>query len=273
MMNILFWNIKKKDTFTSTITDIVKEECVDIVAFAELPNGKELFFEQELIKADSSFKYLPPIKPTKVEVFYRYGVVNIIPAYDGKRINVNRIHSPIDNNDYYICFCHLKDAYTTDRNQLPGYARRVMDELLEFEKGVKSKRTIICGDFNMDPYDQAMLECDSFNAMQTALLAMKRQRNVEGSSYEMFYNPMWGLLGDLHGRDVPGTFYYSPSEPIQTFWHLIDQVIIRPDVIPVFVKQRLKIVTKGKTYNLLNRNNNISDKYSDHLPILFTLNI
>lgn len=272
-MNILFWNIKKKDTFTNTIVEIVKEEAVDIVAFAELPSGKELFFESELKKAHPSFKRLLPIKPTKVEVFYKDGAVDITNAYDGKRISVNRIHSSIDGNDYFITFCHLKDAYSTDRNQLPGYARHTVKELLEFEDTARSKRTIVCGDFNMDPYEQSMLECDGFNAMMTSNLAMKRRRNVEDDSYELFYNPMWGLYGDLHGQDVSGTYYHAPSEPIQAYWHIIDQVILRPDVIPVFDKQQLKIVTKGQHYNLLNSNNNISDHYSDHLPIKFTLNI
>lgn len=272
-MNILFWNINKKDTFINTIAEIVREEDIDIVAFAEFPQGRDAAFVRELKQVAPSFKHLEPFSPGKVEIFYKDGLVDISNIYNGRRITVDKVHSSIDNEDYYFVFCHLKDATMTDKKQLPGYARHTVKEIVGFEKDYRSKRTIVCGDFNMDPYESSMLEHDGFNAMQTTAIAMKRQRNVEGESYEMFYNPMWGLYGDLHAQDVSGTYYYAPGIPIQPYWHIIDQVILRPDVIPVFDKRLLKIVSKGQNYNLLNRNSNISDQYSDHLPIKFTLNI
>lgn len=272
-MNILFWNIKKKANVTTILSEIIREENIDIVAFAEFPLGSVDVFKNELLNVNPSFNYLTPFRPGKVEIFYIDGTVDIVNSYNGKRISVNKVHSNIDNEDYYFVFCHLKDALMTDRAQLPSYARFTVKEIINFENEVRSKRTIVCGDFNMNPYEQAMLEVDGFNAMLTSSIALKRTRNVEGQSYEMFYNPMWGLFGDLHNQDVSGTFYHAPGEPIQQFWHIIDQVIMRPDVIPVFDKQQLKIVTKGQNYNLLNRNNNISNHYSDHLPLKFTLNI
>lgn len=272
-MNILFWNINKKDTFIKTIAEIVREENIDIVAFAEFPQGSDAAFERELVRVSSSFKHLEPVTPGKVEIFYKAGVVDISYAYNGRRITIDRVHSRIDHEDYYFAFCHLKDSLITDKKQLPGYARHTVREIVDFEKEYRSKRTIVCGDFNMDPYEPSMLEHDGFNAMLTSAIAMKHQRNVEGQSFEMFYNPMWGLYGDLYAQDVADTYYYAPGQPIQPYWHIIDQVILRPDVIPVFDKSQLKIVAKGQNYNLLNRNDNISDLYSDHLPIKFTLNI
>lgn len=272
-MNILFWNINKKYTFIKTIAEIVREEDIDIVAFAEFPEGYVAAFEHELTNVHPSVKHLVPVTPGKVELFYKDATVDITPSYNGRRITVDKVHSKLDNEDYYFVFCHLKDALMTDKNQLPGYARHTVKEITGFENDVRSKRTIVCGDFNMDPYEQAMLEHDGFNAMQTSSIAMKRRRNVEDDSFEMFYNPMWGLYGDLHGQDVSGTYYYAPGQPIQQYWHIIDQVIMRPDVIPVFDKSQLKIVAKGCNYNLLNRNDSISTQYSDHLPIKFNLNI
>lgn len=272
-MNVLFWNIKKKDAFMNTIVDIVKEEKIDLIAFAEFPLHQKDNFEQMLGKAIPGFMYLDPIKPNKIELFYRKGTVEISNAYDGERICVNKVYSAIEGNSYNLIFCHLKDSYSTDRSQLAGFTRLIVKEILEYEEMENNKRTLICGDFNMDPYESGMLEYDGFNAMQTGALAMKKYRNVNGKAYQMFYNPMWGLMGDLHGREVPGTFYYAPSQPIQSYWHLLDQVIMRPDVIPVFDKKKLKIVTSGKHYNLLNSNNNINKSYSDHLPIKFHLKI
>lgn len=54
-MNALFWNIKKKDTFTNTIVNIVREEDIDLIAFAEFPPMQQSFFEQELRKAHADY--------------------------------------------------------------------------------------------------------------------------------------------------------------------------------------------------------------------------
>ena len=273
-MNVLFWNLCRKDSFTNVIADIIRDEEIDLVAFAEFPKGKELFFESELRAVDKSFTYLEPIADNRrIDVFYKSGIVDIINSFGGERIIVDRIHSSANGQDYYIVFCHLRDARNVSKEQLAGFAREIVKEILDFEKEKDNHHLIVCGDFNMNPYDNAMIEHDSFNAMQTAALANKCNRNVYGKPYLLFYNPMWGLFGDLHGQDVPGTYYYAPSIPIQPYWHILDQVIMRPEVINVFDKKQLKIVTKGPSYNLLNANNNICHKYSDHLPIKFTLNI
>ena len=85
---------------------------------------------------------------------------------------------------------------------------------------------------------------------------------------------MWGCLGDNGKGGIPGTIYHNPSNSIQYFWNMFDQVLIRPDIIPYFDNDSLKIVTSGKSYNLLNANGRIdSERISDHLPIMFNLKI
>lgn len=120
-----------------------------MVAFAEFPPNQQYFFEQELKKVSANYKYLVPVRPNKIELYYIDGSVDISNAYDGKRINVNKVHSALDGNDYHLIFCHLRDAYSTDINQLSGFARPIVKEILEYEEIEHSKRTLICGDFNM----------------------------------------------------------------------------------------------------------------------------
>ena len=272
-MNFLFWNIKRKDSFFNTIIDIVVEEDIDVIAFAEFPDGQQTVFKDLLVHNGIPFHYLSPIRTNKVELFYKAGKVNISRAYDGERISVSKIQSQVDHNDYLLVFCHLSSKLYSDKEQQSHLCRYIVNEITTYESSVNNFRTLVCGDFNMDPFDSGMKLCDGFNAMMTASLASKIIRKVCNKEYKLFYNPMWGLYGDLHGGDVPGTYIYASTEPIHQYWHMLDQVIMRPDVIPVFDKRQLRIVTKGHRYNLLNRNNNISNHYSDHLPIKFTLNI
>lgn len=274
-MNFLFWNIQKKDSFLKTIQDIVKEEEIDLVAFAEFPEGEVAVFESELKKVAGEYKYLQPYKDCKIEIFYKEGLVNVSNALVGERISANKIISAVDNNTYILVFCHVWSKLYLDSSQQNYQVPMLVDEIKEFEKTEKCENTIVCGDFNMDAFQDGMLLCSGFNAMMTSDIANMRIRKVYNKEFSMFYNPMWGLYGDVHGNGVSGTYYYSNArKPVHQYWHMLDQVIMRPNVIPVFDKKSLKIISKGKTYNLLNAKGIIDKrKYSDHLPIKFTLSI
>lgn len=70
---------------------------------------------------------------------------------------------------------------------------------------------------------------------------------------------------------------------INPYWHLLDQVLISPDLINNYVKDSFEIITTFGLTNLLKQSNkrqgtkmkrNILDKqFSDHLPITFQLKI
>ena len=67
--------------------------------------------------------------------------------------------------------------------------------------------------------------------------------------------------------------YYVNAVTNEYFWYIFDQVIIRPSLLDDFDNTKLRILTKGKTYDLLVNNGSIDLKYSDHLPISFTINL
>ena len=81
---------------------------------------------------------------------------------------------------------------------------------------------------------------------------------------------MWGFLGN---GVVSGTMYYNSSDHINYFWHMYDQVLLRPELIPFFDDKGLEIVTNIGSENLLSDIGIVNKKYSDHLPIIFTLKI
>ena len=273
-MNFLFWNIHKKNSFFNTIADIVREEDIDVMAFAEFPVGDELAFEALLKGHDTSFAYLAPNRKGKIELYYKDGRVNLDNAYDGARVSAKTIKSEVNGLTYQLVFCHIWDRWNMPENQQNYLVPDVVDEIKDFEKNSQNTLTLVCGDFNMDAYSEGMLLHNGFNAMMTSNIAKEKTRRVNKKDYDMFYNPMWGLYGDVHGHDAAGTYYIRDYKPVHQYWHIVDQVIMRPDVIDVFEKDSLKIVAKGHTYNLLNSKGTINNiDYSDHLPIKFKLNI
>jgi hypothetical protein len=132
-------------------------------------------------------------------------------------------------------------------------------------------RTVVVGDLNVNPFDQGLISSVALNAVMTKNLAATGVRTVKSRSYPLFYNPMWSFFGDGHGGPG-GTYYYGRAEHETHFWHLFDQVLIRPSLVGSFRNKELKILTSVKSVNLLNQRGQPNrNTGSDHLPILFSL--
>jgi hypothetical protein len=126
------------------------------------------------------------------------------------------------------------------------------------------------GDFNLDPFDQALVSTNGFHAVLSRAVAARQQRKVSGKSYDFFYNPMWGRMGDgSHGP--PGSHYYSSTEHVAYFWHSFDQVLLRPSLLHEFDDQSLMVLTHIGKESLLKHGIPDKVKYSDHLPLLFSI--
>jgi len=130
-------------------------------------------------------------------------------------------------------------------------------------------RTIILGDLNMNPFDPAMVGADGLHAVSARSVAAEGSRIVQGHRRKFFYNPMWHYMGDA-GAKPAGTYFYRSSTYLSYFWNTFDQVLLRPPLMNYFQDDALRIVTdiRGK---LLFRNGRISNDYSDHLPIIVTI--
>ncbi|MBV7339064.1 hypothetical protein KFU94_64775 [Chloroflexi bacterium TSY] len=84
---------------------------------------------------------------------------------------------------------------------------------------------------------------------------------------------MWSLSGDI-SPGPPGTYYFHPSGYSSYYWHIFDQLLIRPDLLEFFDHNTLKVVdTDGEKSLLLD--NGTPDKFqtSDHLPLLFQIEL
>ncbi len=266
-MKFLFWNIHKNANALPSLRKIVLEEGVDVIGVAEFPQ------ECAINKDAKLYSYLTPfVDKEKVKIFYRNSRVNIINKKNGQFVDIKQITSL--GRKISLIFCHLPSKINCKEDDQLLRAIAVNREINEYElTNAKNRMTIVCGDFNMNPFDKGMVHCKAFHAVMDRRIAMAQHRKVLGTDYNFFYNPMWGCLGDNGKGGIPGTIYYNPSNSIQYFWNMFDQVLIRPDIIPYFDNDSLKIVTSGKSYNLLNANGRINGKISDHLPIMFNLKI
>ena len=270
-MKFLFWNIHKNINAISYLHNIVREEEIDVVGIAEYP--QEYTTDNVLRSYPRTFLYLKPIVDNeKVKIFYRNSRVNIANKMNRRFVTVKQISSL--GRKVSLIFCHLPSKINCNEDEQLSRAIAINREINEYEQtNANSRLTIVCGDFNMNPFEKGMVHCEAFHAVMDKRIAMRRSRTVLDTDYYFFYNPMWSCFGDSGKGGIPGTYFFNSSNSIQYFWNMFDQVLIRPELIPYFDNESLKIVTIGKSYNLLNIDGRINTSISDHLPIMFNLKI
>jgi endonuclease/exonuclease/phosphatase family metal-dependent hydrolase len=148
------------------------------------------------------------------------------------------------------------------------------NDIFRFEEEVNCNDTIVIGDFNMNPFEPGMVSAIGLNARtnKQPIKTNKFGRKVDVRQYKHFYNPMWNFFGDY--REPQGTCYYPRSEQVSRPWNIFDQVLLRDGLSKRIDANAVKIVTKIGSNNLLTKNKTLKKKeYSDHLPILLTLDI
>lgn len=156
---------------------------------------------------------------------------------------------------------------------LEGLNLKAIEYSKEFrviENERKHRRTVVVGDFNLNPFDLALKSANGFNAVMCPVIAKKKSRKISGKDYFYYYNPTWHLLGNIN-NEVVGSYYYR-GDNSTTYWNQFDQVLIRPDLISKFDMDELKIITSINKKDLLTSSKLPYKKiYSDHLPIMFKI--
>lgn len=163
---------------------------------------------------------------------------------------------------------HWQDS---DQNAYSSEVRYFVEQL---EAQLGHDRTVLVGDFNMHPFQAGMVQATGLHATMDRRTAESERRVVQGKSYPFFYNPMWSFFGEKGKGEVNGTYFYPPSgQPLAYFWHVFDQVILRPSMLPVFDEDSLQIITRIGSTNLLTDKGVVHKNISDHLPVVFNLNL
>ena len=89
--------------------------------------------------------------------------------------------------------------------------------------------------------------------------------------HPFFYNPMWGCFGD-RTPGPPGSFYLGTSKPVNYFWNIYDQVLLRPGLVDA-LRDLAILDTDGSESLLTKAGLPQTSGGSDHLPLFFQLNL
>ncbi len=269
-MNFLFWNVNKQ-AILDEIIELATQENIDFLMLAE--SG---FTDIQVLKAlntqSSGFYFLPDYVCKKIQVFGKFEPQSIKPLHGQERFTIKSIEAPKIGH-LNLVILHYQSKVNWDLFDQSAHVSTIKYAIDNVERKTGHKNTVVCGDFNMNPFDAGMVQTTGFHSiMDKRIVLNKKSRIVDGIEYNLMYNPMWSFLGDMSRGDVAGTIYYSPAKPINYHWNMFDQVLMRSEMIQYFDDEYLNIVTKIGSKSLINQNNLIDENYSDHLPIKFRFN-
>ena len=264
-MNLLrfaFWNVNKKD-LTHSVSALAKSTKADVIILAEnlVPSLRTL----DALRKNVTEKFFIPdvISDDRFHCFSRSSQLDMSEVHSADRMSV-RLWRLGEEKALFV-LVHGVDIRNYDREARQSFAQLLAEEIRFVSSEQKTKKIVIMGDFNMNPYDSGMNLAAGLNAMMTKKCVAKRVRKHIGQTYDLYYNPMWSLFGD--NNKGPAGSVYDTSNQGPYGWSMLDQVIIHYSLISIFQDVKILSEVDGQSF---------SDQYgrpdrknaSDHFPIL-----
>ncbi len=268
MITFLFWNLNKKP-LEAIVTNFARQHEVDVLMLAECEIPPQVMLKA-LNQEKTQFHFTSDSLCKKVDIYTRFSRKFLKPRFETDRITIRRLTLPT-RTEILLAVVHFPSKLHYSNESQTVECTVLSENIRQVEQKVGHSRTVVIGDLNMNPFESGLVAAAGLNAVMTREIALRQTRTVQSRQYPFFYNPMWGHFGDT-AEGPPGTYYYARSEQVTFFWNIFDQVLLRPDLIPFFQNNSLKILsTDGSTSFLSERGLPNASIVSDHLPILFRL--
>ncbi|MDQ2733344.1 MAG: hypothetical protein M3Y56_16975, partial [Armatimonadota bacterium] len=175
---------------------------VDVLVLVECPIPEAQMLRGLNRSGTGLFRLCGPLKGQDIQVYSRLPAHNLIPVLDmPPHLSLYQVVGG-NGRQVLLAAVHLKSKmWRTDADQRKG-AEDVIQEIMKHEG--PGKRSIVIGDFNMNPWEEGMINANAFHAVMSRKDA-QRNRSIDNAQFSPYYNPMWGLLGDREGR-APSTY-------------------------------------------------------------------
>ena len=271
MLTFLFWNINRKP-LASIIANLTVSHDVDVLVLVECEIGPARMLRTLNDGRPAQFHFSPDRACDRIAIYTRFPGDFLEPLSKSPRTTIRRLSLPA-RTEILLAAAHLPSKLHWEAGSQASECALFAQDVRDVEEQIGHSRTILVGDLNMDPYEDGLIAASALNAVMTRQLALRGRRTVQGRKFPFFYNPMWGLFGDA-APGPPGTYYYESSQHVAAFWHIFDQVLIRPELLDRFHSDSLRILDENGGIPFLNdRGLPDASAASDHLPVLFQLDL
>ena len=269
MTSIAFWNLGGRVQPLS-IRSLVCEHDIDILVLAENPESVEEL--RGKLNHRLERLYFPDVGYSgRLTILTRFEAKPDCIIRDTGGISIRHYKLPLSPS-LLVVAVHLPSKLWKKTEDQILACTRIARYIREAELQVGHSRTVVIGDLNMNPFEAGVVGSEGLHAVMDRGIAARGSRRVNGEECLFFYNPMWGIFGDLDGRP-PGTYFYNSGTEVNYFWNIFDQVLLRPSLLPFLEPNCISVVTELSSGSLLSRDGRPNrDVVSDHLPIVCRLN-
>jgi len=271
MARFLFWNLGGRSV-EGLVAKLAHEHSVDVLILAETVDMVTLL--RALNSDNGSATYSPgPRSSKRLVILTRLPPESLKEVADEAGVVIRSLRPPI-GFEILIVAVHLPSKLHYKDIDQTIISTRLAETIANAEERIGHQRTVVVGDLNMNPFEPGVVAHGALHAVANRPVAARGSRVVAGRSQQFFYNPMWNFFGDKPPRP-PGTYYYRSSKPLCYFWNIFDQVLVRPSLMDYLPEERLKVVSEvgSRTQLLDEAGRPDSSVGSDHLPILFDINV
>ena len=269
LTRFLFWNVGKRP-LDSLISAAASEWNVDVLILAECAGPAPSTLGSG--NPDDAGRFRSPTRLGHDLRLYTRLPGNSIRQFStdtNGHLATYRIVRP-QHPEVLVATIHYQSRRDWDPADQDLHAPTVADAIRRQERRAGHRRTLVVGDFNMNPFDRGLVAAPAFHAVMTRDLARDRERTVDARKYDMFYNPMWRFFGD-HSPGPAGTYWYRPAKPVVYGWNLYDQLLLRPDLMDRLAD--LRILDRIGDTPLLRNGRPDRSGASDHLPLYFAVDL
>ena len=265
----MFWNTGRQAS-ADVIAALCCEYDVDILVLAECDIPSVRLGERFDRRGPARMREVRGPAPSIVRFFSRVPGRFWKPFLDARRYAIWHIKTPI-GIPLLLVAVHLASRLHGENGDREYVVRQLRVDIGDAEAKAGHQNTVVLGDFNLNPFENAMLAADGMHAMMDKDIARRLPRTVRGTSWDYFYNPLWSRLGD-ESEGPPGSYFHAGSGVVAQFWHLFDQILLRPDLLGRYRPGDVVIISHVGGKPILNHQAG-QDGHSDHLPVMLRLNI
>jgi len=269
MLTFAFWNLNRNEFIGQLLCDLVVLNRVDVLVLAECALDIHQFCDQLSSSASCTYRIRAGRVNRRVMVLTREPITCGGSIAESAYMTVWPLIIP-NAVELLLGGIHAISKLEADQLDLDMEAVGSAQIVREAENRRGHRRTIVLGDFNMNPFDPGMAMAGGFHAVMARDIAARIQRRVKFHQYPMFYNPMWSKLGD-RPDGAPGTYYYDKAAHLVYYWYMHDQVLLRPELLGSFTPADVRILDRIEPTSLLSRGVPNAQTASDHLPLLLRL--
>lgn len=270
MLSVLFWNLNRRFR-EDRCASLVRTYAPTLLVLAECPDPLAVENAITALDPTNPWSLLPTTGGCRVRALSKFPAVHWPVVEEQRRYAVHRMELPTAD-ELIVVSVHLRSKLSSPEPEQDAELRKLAARINAVEQARGHTRTLLIGDLNAHPFQEGVYAADGLHAVMTREQAEKRQRRVGGNTSRYFYNPMWRFFGETPAGP-PGTYHWPGSGVnASLFWHMLDQVLVRPALLPHLPADGVQILTHDGTMSLAKPHQKPDpDVGSDHFPVLVRL--